>query len=112
MKTQGIVHGNNVGMVWIHINPEDTFYSILPTNSSVWLPRQDQLQEMLLIDGDGHDIPYEFSEYINEELSTFGFSLTKGNDVDTFEKAWLMFTMKEFYNKQWNFKEEKWEEIK
>jgi hypothetical protein len=57
---------------------------------------------MLIIDGDGHDIPMDFAEFVEEYLYPLGFSLTKGNDIDSYEKAWLMFVMKEKYNKIWN----------
>ncbi|MDP2685142.1 MAG: hypothetical protein Q8P20_08985 [bacterium] len=71
---------------------DDDFYS-----SWIWLPRQDQLQEML---GD-----YEKQLYILDDWREGGYDDIKywniGN-LKTWEQLWLAFVMKEKYNKVWD----------
>ena len=63
----------------------------------VWLPRQDQLQEMV----DGDDIDKR------NRLMSFDYALSNSsNPVDwhirySMEQLWLAFVMKEKYNKVW-----------
>ena len=66
---------------------------------SIWLPRQDQLQELTGIES----IPTllsQFNEFVfeNVEYAT--------QFIDSCEKLWLAFVMKKRYNKTWN--EEEW----
>ena len=78
-----------------HEEPKHTF------GRQVWLPRQDQIQEMLqpiklyeLLDicGDAMGIMWEVvCEY-----------------ADSFEQLWLAFYMHEKHSKIWSSKEEKW----
>jgi len=60
---------------------------------SVWLPRQDQLQEMI-----GGDIQYRW-----DRCNEFWFDIT--HSVGSFEQLWLAFVMKEKFNKIWNGEE-------
>jgi len=63
----------------------------------VWLPRQDQLQDMVWD---------SLGTYCSNKMN----SLTWGvwdfyntiDDVDSMEQLWLAFVMRELYNKQWN----------
>ncbi len=71
--------------------------------SHIWLPRQDQLQEMftsclnILLD----DFYVFLSEdYYNKKGVYWYF--------DSMEQFWLVFIMKEKYNKTWDNKNEKW----
>ncbi|MCK5236306.1 MAG: hypothetical protein KAR06_04895 [Deltaproteobacteria bacterium] len=67
---------------------------------TVWLPRQDQLQEMVS-DGDcAYDLFHRFEIWVNcydAEISQLELSM---------EQLWLAFVMKEKYNKVW--KGEEW----
>lgn len=74
------------------------FYTYYPEDQLVWLPRQDQLQEMLL----------------NEEIDTICLALNFydwvkaglwANAEYSMEQLWLAFVMKEKHNKVWNGQE-------
>jgi len=73
----------------------------------VWLPRQDQLQEMVK----DRLMPYAYITlqmftkwfYISGELDA---ELISQDDSQTFEQLWLKFVMQEKYKKQWDGK--KW----
>ena len=71
------------------------------TDILIWLPRQDQLQEIL---GDVMGLQPEFlAKYLYE------FAVSKVTKLfDTMEQLWLAFVMKEKFNKTWNG--ENWEE--
>ncbi len=65
----------------------------------VWLPRQDQLQEMVI----EKETPAGY--FIAEELYndiTDSYGRDKYWDFDTMEKFWLAYVMKENFNKIWN----------
>ena len=59
----------------------------------VWLPRQDQLQEMLQ--------PCGFITLLRE-FSQESLLRIREEPYDSMEKLWLAFVMKEKYNKVWN----------
>ena len=65
----------------------------------IWLPRQDQLQEMVDWKGfdisiDWHSLPCKFY-WAKDPLET------QGVNGDSMEQLWLAFVMKEKYNKVW-----------
>ena len=66
----------------------------------VWLPRQDQLQNML----DCRD--YVFQRWIERLLvkfNNFAISITTYEPIpSSMEQLWLVFVMKEKYSKTWN----------
>jgi hypothetical protein len=74
------------------------------SNISVWLPRQDQLEEML----NG-----ESWEKIGK---LYAFGNSRQNDAihlnsdkfNTLEKLWLAFVMQKKYKKKWLSEEQKW----
>ena len=74
-------------------------------DEGIWLPRQDQLQEMLIepkITGDYHPIwklAVGVAKFVDSEFQ-----------ADSMEQLWLAFVMKEKYNKVWNG--EDWGKIK
>lgn len=80
------------------ITPADFMGCIYPRNA-VWLPRQDQLQEMAVNRGkNGPNTSYwhkavEFFEYWMKNGIWAGSSM---------EQLWLAFVMKEKYGKIWN----------
>lgn len=85
------------------------FYNYKHRNN-IFLPRQDQLQEM---------VKSCFIDYIRDTkfnstifmLQKFNeFCNNKNEDCFSLERYWLEFTMKERYNKTWNGKD--WERIK
>ena len=64
-------------------------------NEKIWLPRQDQLQEIYVHGG----TPYGYTTLLNYFM--------KSNLIpDTMEQLWLAFVMKEKFNKRWD--DEKW----
>jgi len=69
---------------------------LFETEHDVWLPRQDQLQEMLSDNFDSiHDMFGEFTCWIYD-LQT------------TAEQLWLAFVMSEKYNKVWSTTKKDW----
>jgi len=67
----------------------------------VWLPRQDQLQEMVLIGKD--DAPCSRTIKFVAWLSVFDEELAKVCLLyGSMEQLWLAFVMKQLYNKAWS----------
>lgn len=67
--------------------------------NAIWLPRQDQLQEMLY---DRLSNPHAW--ILVEKFSYYSKPQFLGNDISdmSMEQLWLAFIMKEKYNKVWN----------
>ena len=76
-----------------------------PRNDRIWLPRQDQLQEM--VRRDNQDFPnfaLNFCTWVSTKLwSPFLDKFT------SMEQLWLAFVMKENYNKVWD--SSRWNEL-
>lgn len=70
-------------------------YGMERTKKILWLPRQDQLQEILK--------PYPFSALLRDVRM---FWKGGGRYCNSMEQLWLAFVMKEKFNKIWN--ESKW----
>jgi hypothetical protein len=64
----------------------------------VWLPRQDQLQEMV-------ECEYVDRDLLSRDLNEFSHSYFKTDDGVSWEMFWLAFVMKERWRKVWNGKE-------
>lgn len=62
----------------------------------IWLPRQDQLQEMLLQPA---NTKYPDIYYL---MADFKIVMVENLRLDSFEQLWLAFVMKEKYNKSWD----------
>ena len=75
--------------------------SYLKTIKAVWLPRQDQLQEMVI---DKYATPWDlaiaFSNLLMDDKTSYF------DNFDSMEKLWLVFIMLEKYKKKW--KEGSW----
>ena len=72
----------------------------------VWLPQQDQLQEMIPLKSKFHRIVdklYDFTEWIK-------INAAQASSECSMEQLWLGFVMSELYKKQWDFNKEKWVE--
>ena len=105
-RAAGLVHGDYISPTqrldqWdIVYDPSKAFrYGLL---ECIWLPRQDQLQEM--VDGDDLFMSIcDFAAFV--EISCIrargDFRL---RDFHSMEQLWLAFVMKEKYNKVWNGK--------
>ena len=70
----------------------------------VWLPRQDQLQEMLEWAKKGTYGVLLIDAFYNWSKKTFN-PQPFGNDSMSWEQLWLAFVMKEKYNKTWSGEE-------
>lgn len=71
----------------------------------IWLPRQDQLQDMLKEKYDMFNLLVTFYDWVRGQTI-----LNKYKEKETYptmEQLWLAFVMKEKYNRIWNKKE--WE---
>ena len=66
-----------------------------------WLPRQDQLQELLT---------KKLGWKLRALRDALNITLWKIHSMDSFEKAWLCTVMKNLYWKEWNSLSQKWEE--
>jgi hypothetical protein len=75
--------------------------SYLMTIKAVWLPRQDQLQEMVI---EKYATSWDLSVAFSNVL--MGDSASYFDDFDSMEKLWLSFIMLEKYKKKW--KEGEW----
>ena len=72
----------------------------------IWLPRQDQLQEMVM-----EIMPYKnCSNSVTNLIDTFSHEVLSGEDkfiestvsMNSMEQLWLAFVMKEKFSKTWN----------
>ena len=71
---------------------------------SIWLPRQDQLQEMIdrsILNETSLALAKRFGKWL-ENNSFIGSCLTEIVRKNSMEQLWLAFVMKEKYNKTWN----------
>ena len=66
-------------------------------NASIWLPRQDQIQEMM---GNHPDLILILAKSIND-------GIFRGQDFITFEQLWLAYYMNERHNMEW--RNESWQ---
>ncbi len=75
--------------------------SYLKTIKAVWLPRQDQLQEMVI---ENYATPWDLAIAFSNVL--MGENASYFEKFDSMEKLWLAFIMLEKYKKKW--KEGEW----
>jgi hypothetical protein len=71
----------------------------------IWLPRQDQLQEMMYISKGGKHVLISMLESF---YKWFNNEAVYKQGLLGFEQLWLAFVMKEKYNKIWNEEEQDW----
>jgi len=94
---------------------EDCWYNQKPTDDYTWLPRQDQLQAMVV---NPHVIGrlYDFADFVHKEpympngiIGKFKMFKEPNDEAchffNSMEQLWLAFVMKEKYNKEWNGEE-------
>lgn len=84
------------------IEAKDGSYNVNSIYDPVWLPRQDQLQEMFSL---SH---FDSHFRLLRECYEFACGSYTQNISDSLEQLWLAFFMKEEYNKVWNGND--WEE--
>jgi hypothetical protein len=70
--------------------------SYLKTIKAVWLPRQDQLQEMVI---ENYAMPWDLAIAFSNVLMNDNASYFE--KYDSMEKLWLVFIMLEKYRKKW-----------
>lgn len=68
----------------------------LKTIKAVWLPRQDQLQEMVI---ENYAMPWDLAIAFSNVL--MGENASYFEKFDSMEKLWLAFVMLEKYKKKW-----------
>jgi hypothetical protein len=71
--------------------------SYLKSIKAAWLPRQDQLQEMVL---DNYATPWDLAIAFSNVL--MGENASYFEKFDSMEKLWFAFIMLEKYKKKWN----------
>ena len=79
----------------------------LSSDDWIWLPRQDQLQEMIPKFKKDENIDLY---WMLKALHDFQVLYTADLGIKSMEQLWLAFVMKEKYNKVWNGKD--WKDIK
>ena len=87
-------------------NETKTFDKFFPSNEQVWLPRQDQLQDMVL-----DKKPYSYSQDNLSKLcrNIWSFSIDSHKyNGNSMEQLWLAFVMQEKYNKVWKNNDLEW----
>jgi hypothetical protein len=71
-------------------------------STCVWIPRQDQLQEMVLDNWDIGSLISAFNDFChNKNDMGFGYPKPTCNYFKSYEQLWLAFVMKELFNKTW-----------
>ena len=91
MKKNGNFYVDFMGDICVYIEKDNDWN--WQKNKEIWLPRQDQLQDILK---DTHWTIYGYLEQITKFMSDYG-------SIDwSWEQIWLGFLMKEKYNKIWN----------
>ena len=101
-KAKKIQKGHNADYGDCYYDCEDSYTGfvgdtkLFTSTDSVWLPRQDQLQEMVI----GSDDTITLTEYFLNTVSLYF------NRKLSMEQLWLMYVMKKKYSKQWDSK--KW----
>jgi hypothetical protein len=76
-------------------------WSYLKTIKAVWLPRQDQLQDIVI---EKYATPWDLAVAFSNVL--MGDNASYFDNFDSMEKLWLAFIMLEKYKKRW--KDEEW----
>ena len=102
--------GGTAYKIWRMIYPEQEImqYSLCHPHSlsnHVWLPRQDQLQEMVLPKETFNLAWWNLHWMFHNWIIATEF---KYENVSGMEQLWLAFVMKEKFNKAWNDEEEEW----
>ena len=97
------------GKVHIHYTQNDAWADVFPWAKHriewLWLPRQDQLQEMADNEGKAHTLVVRLVNWLQSELwfDKDGFCNWKhAIDYDSMEQLWLAFVMKELHGKVWD----------
>ena len=91
MKKNGNFYVDFMGDICVYIEKDNDWN--WQKNKEIWLPRQDQLQDILK---DTRWTIYGYLEQITKFMSDYG-------SIDwSWEQIWLGFLMKEKYNKIWN----------
>jgi len=69
----------------------------------VWLPRQDQLQEMVGATS-LWDLNHRYSRWLYDvdDVGLCDFHIKHEHEFSSMEQLWLAFVMKELYNKVWD----------
>jgi hypothetical protein len=105
---------------WVHIyNPrplEENWFDL--RSSATWLPRQDQLQRIVIdecIAYGGYDSPTSWMlKYLMDDFNMFiqDFFHEQPSKPTyshySLELLWLLFTMDKAYDKHWSSEEQKW----
>jgi hypothetical protein len=83
---------------------------VIRKDNHVWLPRQDQLQEMLIHKYISFDYPLfaMVEDLYNQENDMFD---SEPENQRSLEKAWLILLMCEKYDKSWNPENKEWEKL-
>ena len=95
-EIQGLKVGNWEHGDFLCVNHQVFNYPVGYRHDAIWLPRQDQLQEMLQPCGFG---------ILLWDFHSFASTLIRDENITSMEQLWLAFVMKERFNKVWDGKE-------
>ena len=71
----------------------------------IWLPRQDQLQEM--VGGLSDYLLYRFWDFLTDKKGEYALN-SYSRQFKSFEQLWLAFVMMKKFNKNWSPEKEDW----
>ena len=93
------------------VNPFTIFNKQLEDSRFIWLPRQDQLQEMIRDITKPRRLIWVFYDWlkslvVEDKVCPSGNYFSNSNlNYESLEQLWLSFLMKECWNKTWNGKD-------
>lgn len=93
------------------IDIKEEYFNVIDSNGDnpyemyhpIWLPSQNQLQEIINLKGEyNYDLAQRFMNFIIDNFHTMDSSKIYPCADKNMEQFWLLFVMKEKYNKIWN----------
>lgn len=111
LKNVPMIGGNfyfNKNSCQIRVDKEGFLSEFSKNKDSVWLPRQDQLQEMCFYENRDTLFILQVQDFYCFFFKQLSLAIHNGS----MERACLLWVMETKFNKKWNHKEQSWEEIK
>ena len=87
---------------------ENCPFVLNPFRNQIWLPRQDQLQKIVIDGNDYEKLLWRFSKFVFKPDTENDFCIKAepkrvlDNTFPSMEQLWLSFVMEEKYQKEWN----------
>lgn len=75
---------------------------------SIWLPRQDELQAMIVYKKESPEYPWMNTDDLLDRFYEWYKETGLDTQLTSMEQLWMAFTMKENYGKVWSTEKEDW----